>query len=165
MILRPVVLAALALGLLGQGALAEQEIARTIGAWTLTCHRTEAGGRECELRNDEDGRPALEQQTLLSFTLHDGQNEADGLVRIMDLELPPRLGVELAFGSEIATVEGVGRRGRLAARFAMPRQQLPSFAGAEAVRLRFADQTGQAHEVAIPTAGFADALALADDYL
>ena len=161
---RAILVAALLAGLPGQSALAQDELAETVGAWTVTCHQTEAGGRECQLRNDEDGKPALAQATLLSFTLHDGSNAADGLVRIADLELPPRLEVELALGGRTLTIEGVGRHGRLAARFALPRQELQG-AAAETIAVRFADQASQAHEVLVPTTGLADALALAERHL
>jgi invasion protein IalB len=146
-------------------ALASEEIAKTVGAWTGACHQTEAGARECQVRNDEEGKPALEQSRLVSLTLHDGRNEAEGLVRIADLELPPRLEVELAFGAEMVTIEGVGRRGRLAARFSMPKQELAKLAAADGIAVRFADQKGQPHEVRVSTDGLADALALADDFL
>ena len=159
------VLATTALGLAGPGAQAQEQLAQTIGAWTVECHQTEAGGRECQLRNDEDGRPALDQTRLLSFTLHDGRNEAEGLLRITEFELPRRLQVELAFGSEILTIEGVGRRGRLAARFAMPRPELPEIAAADRVAVRFADGQGQPQELAISTEGLAEALSAADDFL
>jgi hypothetical protein len=154
-----------ALGLLAPAAAASEGFVETIAGWTVECHRTEAGSRECRLRNEEAGLPALEQKQLISFTLHDGGTEAEGLVRIADLDLPPRLEVELAFGAEVITLEGVGRRGRLAARFALPRQELPGLAAADAIAVRFTDQQGEAHDLAIPTAGLADALALADDYL
>jgi invasion protein IalB len=159
------ILAALALGLPGAGARAQEELVETIGAWTVECHQTEAGGRECRLRNDEDGRPALEQTRLLSFTLHGRSNDAEGLLRITDLEPPRRVRVELVLGGEILTIEGVGRRGRLAARFAMPRPELPAIAAADSVAVRFTDAQGQPHELAIPTAGLAEALAAADDFL
>ncbi|MDF2782412.1 MAG: hypothetical protein K0S96_2217 [Geminicoccaceae bacterium] len=159
---RRIVVAALLTGLLGPRALAQDEFAETVGAWTVTCHQTEAGGRECQLRNAEDGKPALEQARLLSFTLHDGGTEADGLVRIADLELPPRLEVELALGGRSLTIEGVGRHGRLAARFALPKQELPGLAAAETIAVRFADQAGEGHEIRFATTGFADALALAE---
>jgi hypothetical protein len=162
---RRIVLAALLAGLLAPGALAEDEIAETIGAWTVTCHLTEAGGRECQLRNDEGGKPALEQEQLLSFTLHEGSPAADGLVRIAGLELARRLEVELALGSLSMSVEGVGRRGRLAARFTLPRQELEGLAAAGALAVRFADQAGQAHEIRFPTTGLADALTLAEGHL
>ena len=160
----PVLPAALALALLGPGASAADEVAQTIGAWTVTC-QIAAGGRACELRNDEDDKPAAEQQTLLSFALRAGQDEALGLVRVAAFELPPRLEVELAFGSEIVNVEGVGSGERLAARFAIPRRELPDLAGPEAARLRFTDQKGQVHEIPIPMTGFAQALALAARHL
>ena len=70
-------------------ALAEPDLTRTVGKWIVACEKTEAGGRQCEVRNDEGGLPALEQSRLLSFTLNSGSNEADGLVRIADLELAP----------------------------------------------------------------------------
>ena len=159
------VLATTALGLAGPGAQAQEQLAQTIGAWTVECHQTEAGGRESQLRNDEDGRPALDQTRLLSFTLHDGRNEAEGLLRITEFELPRRLQVELAFGSEILTIEGVGRRGRLAARFAMPRPELPEIAAADRVAVRFTDGQGQPQELAISTEGLAEALSAADDIL
>jgi invasion protein IalB len=159
------ILAALALGLSGAGARAQEDLAQTIGAWTVECHQTEAGGRECQLRNDEDGRPPLEQTRLLSFKLHDGRNEAEGLLRITDVELPRRLQVELVFGSEILSVEGVGRRGRLAARFAMPRPELPEIAAADIIAVRFTDGQGQPQELAIPTEGLAEALSAADTFL
>ena len=162
---RAILVAALLAGLPGQSALAQDELAETVGAWTVTCHRTEAGGRECQLRNDEDGKPALAQATLLSFTLHDGSNDAAGLVRIADVELPPRLQVELALGGRTLTIDGVGRHGRLAARFALPRQELQGLAAAETIAVRFADQASQAHEVLVPTTGLADALALAERHL
>jgi len=108
------ILAAAALALAGPGARAQERLAQTIGAWTVECHQTEAGGRECQLRNDDDGRPALEQAQLLSFTLHDSGNQAEGLVRVADLELSTRLEVELGLGAEVVSIEGVGRRGRLA---------------------------------------------------
>jgi invasion protein IalB len=160
-----IIVAALLAGLLGPSALAQDDLEQTVGAWTVTCHQTEAGGRECQIRNDEDGKPALEQSTLLSFTLHDGSTEAAGLVRIADLELPPRLEVELALGGRTLTIEGVGRRGRLAARFAVPRQELPRLAAAETIAARFADKAGEGHEIRFPTTGLAEALALADRHL
>jgi invasion protein IalB len=156
---------ALAAALLALPAWASEGFVERVGRWTVECRQTEAGGRECQLRNDEDGKPALEQAQLLSFTLHGGGTQAEGLVRVADLELPPRLEVELAFGDEVVTIEGVGRRGRLAARFALPEQELASIAAADGVTVRFADQAGQAHELTIPTAGLAEALALAEDYL
>lgn len=100
-------LSASALALAASTALAEEALVETVGGWIVECGKTEAGGRECTLRNDEDGKPALEQVALLSFTLHDGKNEVDGLVRVADLDLPPRLDVEIAFGSgDAMTVEG-----------------------------------------------------------
>lgn len=158
-------LIACALGLLAFAAPASEALEQTVGAWTVACHQTEAGGRECQVRNDEDGRPALEQTRLFSLTLHDGRNEAEGLVRVADLELPPRLEVELAFGNATLAIEGVGRRGRLAARFAMPRQELSKLAAVDAIVVRFADQAGRPHELAISAEGLAEALALAEGFL
>ena len=146
-------------------ALAEPDLTRTVGKWIVACEKTEAGGRQCEVRNDEGGLPALEQSRLLSFTLNSGSNEADGLVRIAGLELAPRLDVEIAFGDRKLAVEGVGRHGRLAARFALPRSELPGLANADAIRVRFLDQQAKAHEVAFPTAGLAKALGFASEHL
>lgn len=167
--LRPL-LAGLAATVLGAGpfagaALAEAELTRTVGEWIVACERTEAGGSACDLRNDESGKPALEQSKLLALTLHAGNSQAEGLVRIADLDLAPRLDVEIAFGDRKLAVEGVGRHGRLAARFALPKSELSGLAGADSVRVRFADQQGQAHEVAFPTAGLGQALKVADDRL
>jgi hypothetical protein len=150
---------------LAGAAMAEAELTRTVGGWTVACERTEAGGSACEVRNDEAGKPALEQSELLSLTLHAGSAEAEGLVRIADLELPPRLPVEIAFGERRLALEGQGRRGRLAARFTLPRSELSGVAGADAVRVRFADRQAQAHEVVFPTAGLAEALEFASDHL
>ena len=150
---------------LAGAALAEADLTRTVGEWIVTCEKTEAGGRQCEVRNNEHGLPALEQSRLLSLTLNSGSNEADGLVRIADLELAPRLDVEIAFGDRKLPVEGVGRHGRLAARFSLPSSELPGLANADAIRVRFADQQAKAHEVAFPTAGLAKALKLASDHL
>ncbi len=146
-------------------ALAEPELTRTVGKWIVVCERTEAGGSTCELRNDEQGKPALEQAKLLSLTLHAGSHEAEGLVRIADLELAPRLDVEIAFGDRRLAAEGVGRHGRLAARFTLRASEIPGFASAGTVRVRFVDQQAKAHEVAFPTAGLADALTLASAHL
>ena len=162
---RFVAAAVLGAGSFSGAALAEPELTRTIGNWIVTCEKTEAGGRQCEVRNDEAGLPALEQSRLLSLTLSSGSNEADGLVRIADLELAPRLDVELAFGDRKLAVDGVGRHGRLAARFTLSRSELPGLANADAIRVRFADQQAKAHEVAFPTAGLAKALKLASDHL
>ena len=145
-------------------AAAGAELTRTFGKWVVACEQTEAGGSACEVRNDEDAKPALEQSKLLSLTLHAGGNDAEGLVRIADLELPPRLEVEIAFGDRTLGVEGVGRHHRLAARFALPRSELASLAAADAVRVRFADRQAQIHEIVFPTAGLAEALELAGEY-
>jgi invasion protein IalB len=162
---RLLVAAVLVATALAGAALAEAEVTRTVGKWIVACEQTEAGGRACELRNDEGAKPALEQSKLLSFTLHDGSNEAEGLVRIADLEFPPRLDVEIGFGDRKLAVEGVGRHNRLAARFTLPTSELQSLAGADAIRVRFIDQQAQARELVFPTAGLAKALALANDHL
>lgn len=166
-LLLPTKVAAIALcaGALAGAALAEAEPARTIGKWIVACERTEAGGRQCELRNDEAGKPALGQSKLLSLTLQAGSNQAEGLVRIADLELAPRLDVEIAFGDRKLAVEGVGRHGRLAARFTLPSSEIAGLAGAEAIRVRFADRQAETHDVAFPTAGLVEALALVSDHL
>jgi hypothetical protein len=141
------------------------ELTRTVGKWIVACEQTEAGGSACEVRNDEAGKLALEQSKLLSFTLHAGRTEAEGLVRIADLEVAPRLDVEIAFGARKLAIEGVGPHNRLAARFNLPSSELASLAGADAVRVRFADRQTQAHEVVFPTEGLAKALELAGDHL
>ena len=146
-------------------ALAEAELTRTADNWIVACEQTEAGGRQCGLRNDEGGLPALEQSRLLSLTLHAGSNEAEGLVRIADLELPPRLDVELTFGDRKLAVEGVGRHGRLVARFTLPRSKLAELASADAIRVRLADPQSKLRELAFPTAGLKDALKIAEDRL
>lgn len=158
-------LPASALVLEAPAALAEESLIETVGDWIVECGKTEAGGRECQLRNDEDGKPALEQDALLSFTLHDGRNEVDGLVRVADVELPPRLEVEIALGGEAMTVEGVGRRGRLAVRFALQKQALAGLAQGDAARVRFVDQQGQPHEIMFSLSGFDEAQAIAAGYL
>lgn len=157
----PLLVAALSTPVAGAG----DELAETVGAWIVTCGKTEAGGRECQLRNDEAGKPALEQSVLLSFTLHDGRNEADGLIRVADLELASRLPVEIAFGDQVIKTEGVGRRGRLAVRFTMQNSVLRSLADVDKVRVRFADREAVAHEVLFPLDGFGPALAIAEGYL
>lgn len=167
--LRPL-LAGLAATVLGAGpfagaALAEAELTRTVGEWIVACERTEAGGSACDLRNDESGKPALEQSKLLALTLHAGNSQAEGLVRIADLDLAPRLDVEIAFGDRKLAFEGVGRHGRLAARFSLPRSELASVANADFVSVRFAGPQAQAHEVVFPTTGLAEALRLALDHM
>lgn len=157
------ILIAAAWSLCGQHALGSEELVETAGAWVVACHQTEAGGRACEVRNDEDGKTALEQGTLLSLTMHDGRNDADGLVRLADLDLPPRLAV--AFGDEIMALEGVGRRGRLVARFSVPRQELANLAAAEAIAVRFVDKRGQEHAVAFTPEGLEEALTIAQQRL
>jgi hypothetical protein len=149
----------------GHLALGPEELAETVGGWLVACHKTEAGGRECEVRNDEDGKPALEQDALLSFTLHDGRNDADGLLRIADLDLPPRLEVAIEFGDETMTLDGVGRRGRLAARFALPRQQLANLAAADAIAARFVGRGGEEHLVGFAADGLHRALTIAQGNL
>jgi hypothetical protein len=150
---------------LGAAGVSAEDLTRTVGKWIVACEQTEAGGSACEVRNDEVGKPALEQSTLLSLTLHAGGNQAEGLVRIADLELAPRLDVEIGFGDRKLTVEGVGRHGRLAARFMLPSSELSGLASADAIRVRFADQEAKAHEVVFPTAGLAAALKLASGHL
>lgn len=163
--LRAMALATLAWTLLAGRAPGSAELIETVAAWIVACHQTEAGGRQCEVRNDEGGKPALEQVALLSLTLHDGRNDVDGLVRIADLDLPPRLEVDLAFGDETMALEGVGRRGRLAARFVLPRQQLASLAAAGAIEVRFVDRAGEQHAIVFAPDGLDEALALARQYL
>ena len=157
--------AALACTLLASAAAASARFVETVAGWTVACDGAVAGARTCQLRNDEGGKPATGQAALLSFDLRAGQNEAEGLMQVVALALPPRLEIELAFGSEIVNVEGVGREGGLAARFAIPRPELPNLAGPAAARLRLTDQKGQVHETLIPMTGFAEALALAARHL
>jgi hypothetical protein len=164
-LVRGVAATTVAASLSGHRALGAEELAETVGGWLVACHQTEAGGRECEVRNNEDGKPALEQDALLSFTLHDGINDADGLLRIADLDLPPRLEVVLAFGDDTITLEGVGRRGRLAARFALPRQELANLAAANAIEVRFVGRDGEEHLVGFAADGLRQALTMAQGNL
>ena len=159
------VAAAVVAGFHARAAPAQEEMAQTVGAWVVACHRTEAGGRECEMRNDEEGKPALEQHALLSLTLSGGRNDADALVRIAGLDLPHRLDVVLAFSEETMGLEGVGRRGRLAARFTIPRQELAGLAAAPTIEVRFADKAGQEHAVSFAPQGLEEALTIAQEHL
>jgi hypothetical protein len=158
-------LAAVVAGLSGHHALGSEELIETVGGWIAACHQTEAGGRACEVRNDEEGKAALEQDALLLLTLNDGRNEADGLIRIADLDLTPRLEVRVAFGAKTMTLEGVGRRGRLAVRFAVPRHELANLAAADAIEVRFADKSGADHTVSFAPEGHQEALTNAQEHL
>jgi invasion protein IalB len=164
-LVRGVVVTTVVASLYGRGALGAEELAQTVGGWLVACHQTEAGGRECEVRNDEDGKPALGQDALLAFTLHDGRNDAEGLLRIADLDLPPRLKVVISFGDETMILDGVGRRGRLAARFALPRQELANLATADAIEVRFEDKGGREHAVSFVSDGLDEALTRAEEHL
>jgi invasion protein IalB len=158
----PPATAAFACALLASAAAASERFVETVAGWTVACDGAVAGVRTCQLRNHEGGKPAAGQAALLSFDLRAGQNEAEGLVQVAALALPPRLEIELAFGSEIVNVEAVGLEGGLTASFAIPRDELPDLAGTEAAHLRFTDQKGQVYETLIPMTGFAEALGLAE---
>ena len=160
-----VLIAALVAWGLARPLWASEEVRETIGAWILECGKTEAGGRGCEIRNDEGGKAALEQSRLFQIILHQGKTEADGLVRVTDLELKPRLPVEIAYGGGRREFEGVGRRGRLAVRFNLQKQELGGLAAGESITVRFADKADTPQEIEFPTAGLAEALAKADGFL
>lgn len=71
----------------------------------------------------------------------------------------------MAFGGQTMNVLGVGRRRRLVARSALPRQELANLAAAEAIEVRLVDKGSQQHVASFAAEGLEEALTVVRDHL
>ena len=121
-------------------AQAQEALARTIGGWTVNATRPRPAGASASCATTRTAGPRSSRCGCSHSRCTPASREAEGLVRVADLDLPPRSRSSFSLAPQAVTIEGVGRHGRLAARFAMPTHELPQIAAADRVTMRFTDQ-------------------------